>query len=167
MGVISRRWKGLGLQPRETTSYIPCNKPWLSYTEVNAVRLTMKDGALNVRSQWTTESIRRASFLSSSFCFTVCSSHVGFCTPGIIVSIYTLLSNNHKSAAYLEEHLDGNLCRCTGYRPIWDAARSLCDDDAAVGPCGTPCRECPERDTCQQDCNVQEKEKEVRTKWYA
>ncbi|GAX26192.1 putative selenate reductase molybdopterin-binding subunit [Fistulifera solaris] len=57
---------------------------------------------------------------------------------------------------YLEEHLDGNLCRCTGYRPIWDAARSLCDDEV-TGPCGTPCRECPERDTCQQECNVNDK----------
>jgi xanthine dehydrogenase/oxidase len=82
----------------------------------------------------------------------------GFCTPGIIVSIYTLLANN-ASVPYLEEHLDGNLCRCTGYRPIWDAARSLCDDgeELVKGPCGTPCRECPERDACEQDCNVEDK----------
>jgi xanthine dehydrogenase/oxidase len=53
------------------------------------------------------------------------------------------------------------LCRCTGYRPIWDAARSLCDDaeELVRGPCGTPCRECPERDECEQDCNVEDKEK--------
>lgn len=84
---------------------------------------------------------------------------LGFCTPGIIVSIYTLLSNN-PSVSHLEEHLDGNLCRCTGYRPIWDAARSLCDDatDLVRGPCGTPCWECPQNDHCQQDCNLQAKE---------
>jgi xanthine dehydrogenase iron-sulfur cluster and FAD-binding subunit A len=40
-------------------------------------------------------------------------SQCGFCTPGIIVSIYALLANN-PTTAYLEEHLDGNLCRCTG-----------------------------------------------------
>ena len=72
--------------------------------------------------------------------------------------MYTLLSNSN-SVKTVEEHLDGNLCRCTGYRPIWDAARSLCDDaDVLVrGPCGTPCRECPERDECEQDCNVADK----------
>jgi len=104
----------------------------------------------------------------------ICTSHdAGYCTPGIIVSIYALLAND-PSVPFVEEHLDGNLCRCTGYRPIWDAARSLCDVDAydaydddddeheqvARGPCGVPCRQCPERDSCQQDCNVQDKEKE-------
>lgn len=85
-------------------------------------------------------------------------SQCGFCTPGIIVSLYTLISNN-PTVAHLEEHLDGNLCRCTGYRPIWDAARALCvDGETAVrGPCGTPCQECPERETCEQDCNVADK----------
>lgn len=86
---------------------------------------------------------------------------LGFCTPGIIVSMYTLLANK-PSVEYLEEHLDGNLCRCTGYRPIWDAARSLCDDgeDLVRGPCGTPCRECPEREECTQECNTEDKKKQ-------
>lgn len=85
-------------------------------------------------------------------------SQCGFCTPGIIVSIYTLLSNEPR-VEHLEEHLDGNLCRCTGYRPIWDAARALCDDgeELVKGPCGIPCRECPERDTCDKDCNLEDK----------
>jgi xanthine dehydrogenase/oxidase len=85
------------------------------------------------------------------------TNHQGFCTPGIIVSIYTLFAN-HATKDHIEEHLDGNLCRCTGYRPIWDAARSLCDDtDMVKGPCGIACRDCPEREECEQDCNVQNK----------
>lgn len=87
-------------------------------------------------------------------------SQCGFCTPGIIMSIYSLYANN-PSTKHIEEHLDGNLCRCTGYRPIWDAARSLCDDaeELVHGPCGTACRDCPERDECEQDCNVEDKKK--------
>ena len=86
----------------------------------------------------------------------------GFCTPGIIVSIYTLFANN-ATVPHIEEHLDGNLCRCTGYRPIWDAARSLCDDTETVrGPCGVACRECPEREECVQDCNEADKASEKK-----
>lgn len=88
-------------------------------------------------------------------------SQCGFCTPGIIVAIYSLYANKCNTKE-IEEHMDGNLCRCTGYRPIWDAARSLCDDaeELVRGPCGTPCRECHERDVCEQDCNLEDKEKE-------
>ena len=114
--------------------------------------------------------VRRLLFPSYYFPPSFPSSHLifyymtGFCTPGIIVAIYSIFANN-PTTEYLEEHLDGNLCRCTGYRPIWDAARSLCEDgeDALVrGPCGTPCRECPERDECEMDCNVQDKEEEKK-----
>lgn len=86
-------------------------------------------------------------------------SQCGFCTPGIIVAIYSIFANN-ATTGYLEEHLDGNLCRCTGYRPIFDSARSLCDDggeSVVRGPCGTPCRECPEREECTMECNASDK----------
>lgn len=98
-------------------------------------------------------------FANTLFKCRFCPFQLGFCTPGIIVSMYTLLSNSN-SVKTVEEHLDGNLCRCTGYRPIWDAARALCDDagDLVRGPCGTPCRECPEREECEQDCNVADKQ---------
>ena len=46
-------------------------------------------------------------------------SQCGFCTPGIVMSMYTLLRNNPApSEADIESVFDGNLCRCTGYRPI-------------------------------------------------
>ncbi|CAG5113950.1 Oidioi.mRNA.OKI2018_I69.chr2.g8039.t1.cds [Oikopleura dioica] len=46
-------------------------------------------------------------------------SQCGFCTPGIVMSMYTLLRNNPVPTEHMiERALQGNLCRCTGYRPI-------------------------------------------------
>lgn len=53
-------------------------------------------------------------------------SQCGFCTPGIVMSLYALLRNNpDPTELEVEEAFDGNLCRCTGYRPILDAAQSF------------------------------------------
>ncbi|KAI7532936.1 hypothetical protein KC343_g19360, partial [Hortaea werneckii] len=53
-------------------------------------------------------------------------SQCGFCTPGIVMSLYALLRNNEDPSEHqIEEAFDGNLCRCTGYRPILDAAQSF------------------------------------------
>ena len=65
------------------------------------------------------------------------------------MAIYSLFANN-PTKEYMEEHLDGNLCRCTGYRPIWDAARALwIDAEDFIQPCGLSCRECPDRHECK------------------
>ncbi|XP_012580798.1 PREDICTED: aldehyde oxidase-like [Condylura cristata] len=51
----------------------------------------------------------------------------GFCTPGMVMSIYTLLRNHPEPTLnQLTDALDGNLCRCTGYRPIIDACKTFC-----------------------------------------
>ena len=52
-------------------------------------------------------------------------SQCGFCTPGFVMSMYALLrsSQTPPSEEQIEECLAGNLCRCTGYRPIVDAFR--------------------------------------------
>jgi xanthine dehydrogenase/oxidase len=53
-------------------------------------------------------------------------SQCGFCTPGFVMSLYALLRNNESPNEHdIEEAFDGNLCRCTGYRPILDAAQSF------------------------------------------
>ncbi|POR34572.1 Xanthine dehydrogenase [Tolypocladium paradoxum] len=53
-------------------------------------------------------------------------SQCGFCTPGIVMSLYALLRNNSEPTQHeIEEAFDGNLCRCTGYRPILDAAQTF------------------------------------------
>ena len=53
-------------------------------------------------------------------------SQCGFCTPGFAMSLFSMYKNYSKiSNEVVEEALSGNLCRCTGYRPIIDAAKSL------------------------------------------
>jgi xanthine dehydrogenase/oxidase len=55
-------------------------------------------------------------------------SQCGFCTPGIVMSLYALVRNSGEEGPgqqEVEEAFDGNLCRCTGYRPILDAAQTF------------------------------------------
>ena len=49
-------------------------------------------------------------------------SQCGYCTPGFIMSMFEgFYRDDLKTSAQLDEQLAGNLCRCTGYRPIRDA----------------------------------------------
>jgi xanthine dehydrogenase small subunit len=55
-------------------------------------------------------------------------SQCGFCTPGFVMSLFGLYENNAGgpiSRAEAKAALSGNLCRCTGYRPILDAAQAM------------------------------------------
>lgn len=46
----------------------------------------------------------------------------GFCTPGMIMSVYALLlENSNPTEEEIKEAIAGNLCRCTGYKQIIDA----------------------------------------------
>ncbi len=50
-------------------------------------------------------------------------SQCGFCTPGIVMSLFAFHKSSAKpDRALIDDMLAGNLCRCTGYRPIVDAA---------------------------------------------
>nr|CAH7741382.1 unnamed protein product [Callosobruchus chinensis] len=56
-------------------------------------------------------------------------SQCGFCTPGIVMSMYTLLRNCPKpSFKELEVAFQGNLCRCTGYRPILEGYKTFTEE---------------------------------------
>ena len=51
-------------------------------------------------------------------------SQCGYCTPGFVVSLFAEYYREGRSG-YDPEAISGNLCRCTGYRPIRDAARAM------------------------------------------
>jgi xanthine dehydrogenase small subunit len=62
------------------------------------------------------------------------ASQCGFCTPGFVMSLFALYKNARApTRAMIDDALSGNLCRCTGYRPIIDAARRV---DALPPPAG-------------------------------
>lgn len=55
------------------------------------------------------------------------ASQCGFCTPGFVMALLALYHGPRPvTRAQVEEALAGNLCRCTGYRPIVDAALAAC-----------------------------------------
>ncbi|KAA8909285.1 Molybdopterin-binding domain of aldehyde dehydrogenase-domain-containing protein [Sphaerosporella brunnea] len=64
------------------------------------------------------------------------ASQCGFCTPGIVMSVYAAVRNAESKGArwHIEEEellqaLDGNLCRCTGYKTVLEAARAFVVED--------------------------------------
>jgi len=58
------------------------------------------------------------------------ASQCGFCTPGFVMSVFALhKANQSPKREEVVEALAGNLCRCTGYRSIIDAAMESADAD--------------------------------------
>ncbi|MDC0054331.1 xanthine dehydrogenase small subunit [Candidatus Pelagibacter sp.] len=54
------------------------------------------------------------------------ASQCGFCTPGFVMSIFAMSKNKkNNNNDDIKDAISGNLCRCTGYRPIIDAAKNI------------------------------------------
>jgi len=54
-------------------------------------------------------------------------SQCGYCTPGFIMSMFSVYKNHQNpSREVIDDALTGNLCRCTGYRPIIEATAQAC-----------------------------------------
>lgn len=65
----------------------------------------------------------------------------GFCTPGWITNMHALnqaneATGNTSTKREIDAYLDGNICRCTGYRPIVQAFQSFADDSSSTTKSG-------------------------------
>jgi xanthine dehydrogenase small subunit len=104
-------------------NYVPSNScmqllPSLDGKSIKTVEsLKNKDGTLHPIQQGMID------------CF---GSQCGFCTPGIVMSLTGLVQTNAcPNRAQINDALSGNLCRCTGYKPIIDATLKACQRPAA------------------------------------
>jgi xanthine dehydrogenase small subunit len=98
----------------------------LRYRSVNACITNL--GALHGRQLITVEDLKHDGSLHAVQQVLVDhhGSQCGFCTPGIVMSLFAhYKSHQENDRTSVAESLGGNLCRCTGYRPIFDAARDL------------------------------------------
>jgi xanthine dehydrogenase small subunit len=69
-------------------------------------------------------------------------SQCGFCTPGIVMSLFAHAHNGAPATREaINETLAGNLCRCTGYRPILDAAQAALASGEDRFATATPARQ--------------------------
>jgi xanthine dehydrogenase small subunit len=103
-------------------------KDALRYRAVNAcIRFTP---TLDGKAIWTTEGVAGKDGQLHPVQQALVDHHgsqCGFCTPGFVMSLYTMYQNGLTQPAREQvlESLSGNLCRCTGYRPIIDAALNM------------------------------------------
>ncbi|EIE21740.1 molybdenum cofactor-binding domain-containing protein [Coccomyxa subellipsoidea C-169] len=72
------------------------------------------------------------------------ASQCGYCTPGFVVATHAAIKRcvsqgKTPTIEALQQGLDGNLCRCTGYRPNLDACRSLADGHDLEDLCSIAC----------------------------
>ncbi|WZZ45091.1 hypothetical protein YC2023_041350 [Brassica napus] len=89
---------------------------------INHCSITTSEGLGNSRDGFHTIHNRFSGFHASQ---------CGFCTPGMSVSLFSALldsSSSEFTVLEAEKAVSGNLCRCTGYRPIVDACKSFAAD---------------------------------------
>jgi len=64
----------------------------------------------------------------------------GFCSPGFVMEMYSLTQETKSpTAQQIEDRFDGNLCRCTGYRPILAAMKTFANGNNASCCSGNGC----------------------------
>ena len=109
-------------------------KPRLKYEAINSCITFLS--ALHGKQIITVEHLGRGAKLHpvQSAMVDANASQCGFCTPGFVMSIFALYQTNKTSnhatgRTEVINALSGNLCRCTGYQPIINAALNVCSLD--------------------------------------
>jgi xanthine dehydrogenase small subunit len=104
----------------------------IAYASVNSCLQLVP--TLDGKSVKTVESLQRANGVLHPVQQAMVDSHgtqCGFCTPGIVMSLTGLLQTvSHPTRTQINDALSGNLCRCTGYKPIIDATLKACEAPA-------------------------------------
>ena len=98
----------------------------LTYEPVNACILLL--GQIDGAEVLTVEDLARGEVLHpiQQAMVDTHGSQCGFCTPGIVMSLFAHYHGAPATRDSIDVALAGNLCRCTGYRPIIDAALATC-----------------------------------------
>ena len=68
-------------------------------------------------------------------------SQCGYCTPGFVMNMHSFLLENKDrdlSRKEIQDAFDGNICRCTGFRPILYAMKQFASDGDPLEEAGTP-----------------------------
>ncbi len=95
--------------------------PQGNYQAVNSCLIPLP--AVAGREVYTVESLGRGGLSPAQEAMArLGGSQCGYCTPGFVISMFAA---HYNGGPHDEHSLGGNLCRCTGYRPIRDALQSL------------------------------------------
>ncbi|XP_029140847.1 aldehyde oxidase isoform X3 [Protobothrops mucrosquamatus] len=113
--------------------HYPANSCLLPLCSIHGAAITTVEGVGTTKTKLNPIQERLAK------CF---GSQCGFCTPGMVMSMYSLLRNHPEpSMEQIVASLDGNLCRCTGYRPIMDSFSAFSSECCPLAGSGKCCME--------------------------
>lgn len=102
----------------------PVNSCLRPIVTLDGVAITTTEGIGSVRTGLNPVQERIAAFNGSQ---------CGYCTPGFVMNMYSLLRENQSpSAEEIESRFDGHICRCTGFRAILNAMQSFDGDEDAA-----------------------------------